>query len=364
MNPNLSYEEILDLVDSFNVVTYAKTRNHLSGTVSRLSPYITRGVIDLPTVRDRVLKKYSAIQAEKFIQELAWREYFQKVWFAKGDAIFSDLRFPRDDWTHTEVVTSVLKARTGITAIDTELESFFETGYMHNHARMWTSMLACNIGKAHWYNMGRFLYYHLLDGDLASNFLSWQWVAGTNASKQYMANQSLINNCSSTSQSKTYLSQPIEEVGLGPVPLDLLVHEPFTYIMTYPESSGTEDISGRTVFLYHPWSIDPLWRCSEEGVRIMVIEPRLFDRFPVSLKVLEHILSLTHTHIPGCTIFVGNVETIPGLNNATALYSKAYPATNHWPGIIDPAAELFPSVTGYFPSFFTFWKECQKTLLS
>ena len=33
------------------------------------------------------------------------------------------------------------------------------------------------------------MYYHLLDGDWASNALSWQWVAGSNASKKYYANQ-------------------------------------------------------------------------------------------------------------------------------------------------------------------------------
>jgi deoxyribodipyrimidine photo-lyase len=158
MNPHLTHEEILILIDDFNPVTYAKTRNHLRGAVSRLSPYISRGVIILPAIRAQVLKKYTAQNAQKFIQELAWREYFQKVFSAKGAEIFSDLRFSRDDWQHHEVVTAIKSASTGITVIDEKLKELMETGYMHNHARMWTAMLACNVGKAHWYDMSRFLY--------------------------------------------------------------------------------------------------------------------------------------------------------------------------------------------------------------
>ncbi len=360
MNPNLSYEEIIKLVDAFDVRSYAKTRNHLEGTVSFLSPYVTHGVIDLPTIRNHVLQKYSPKEAEKFIQELAWREYFQKVWYAKKDAIFSDLRFPRTHWEHQELVTSIVEAQTGIESIDAELATLYQTGYMHNHARMWTAMLACNVAKAHWYNMGRFLYYHLLDGDLASNFLSWQWVSGTSASKEYVANQSLINGCSKEQQRDTYLSIPIEQIGIGVIPSVLTPYSPFTATTKYPESDVILNLKGEKVFLYHPWSIDPLWRKNEPGVRILVIEPKWFDRFPVSPKVLDFIISLAHTHIPHCKIFVGNVEMLTDLEHATEVYSKRYPATLHWPGTIDSSTELFPSVQGYFPSFFKFWQECLK----
>lgn len=360
MNPNLSYQEILDLIDTFDVVAYARTRNHLNGTVSRLSPYITRSVIDLPTIRDRLLKRYSYAQAEKFIQELAWREYFQKVWFAKQDEIFSDMRFARDDWAHEDLVKAISDATTGIETIDHALHSLFETGYMHNHARMWTAMLACNVGKVHWYNMGRFLYYHLLDGDLGSNFLSWQWVAGTNSSKQYVANQSLISGCSSIKQTNSYLNIPIEDIGYEAVPFVLMTRQPFDYKTDYPASDTIIDLSGKTVFLYHPWSIDPLWRGEEEGERIMVIEPHVFDRFPVSPKVMTFILNLTQTHIKNCQIFIGDVDTLPGLSSATAIYSKGYPATAHWPGVIEAPAELFPTAKGYFSSFFKFWQACLK----
>ncbi len=362
MNPKLSYSEILTLVDAINPVAYAKTRNHLEGAVTKLSPYITRGVLSLPVIRDRILTHYSEQASEKFIQELAWREYFQKVFVAQGDKIFSDIRFTRDTWHHRELVVAIVQGDTDITAVDSEIKKLIETGYMHNHARMWTAMIACNVGKAHWYDMSRWLYYHLLDGDLASNSLSWQWVAGTSVSKQYLVTQDLINACSDTHDSDTYLSDSVETISQGDVPMKLQKHIPFKYQMEYGISEQVPSLEGQTVFLYHPFSIDPLWHQGEEGIRILVIEPRLFDTYPVSPLVYHHLETLARTHIPGVVIHIGNIETIKGLEDAETVFSKAHPTTTHFPGIQESVDELFPQVTGYYPSFFKFWQECLASL--
>lgn len=54
-------------------------------------------------------------------------------------------------------------------------------------------MLTCTIAQPHWLNPARWMNCHLLDGDLASNMLSWQWVASSFSSKKYYANQENIN---------------------------------------------------------------------------------------------------------------------------------------------------------------------------
>ena len=72
------------------------------------------------------------------------------------------------------------------------------------------------------------------------------------------------------------------------------------------------------------------------------------------------MLRLLRTHVPTAKIFVGNVETIPGITTAT-VFSKDYPATTHFIGHKDPALELFPKATGYYQSFFTFWQACEET---
>jgi deoxyribodipyrimidine photo-lyase len=70
---------------------------------------------------------------------------------------------------------------------------------------MYTAALFCNIGRAHWRQPARWMYYHLLDGDWASNACSWQWVAGANSSKTYLANQENINRYTGSKQMGTYL---------------------------------------------------------------------------------------------------------------------------------------------------------------
>jgi deoxyribodipyrimidine photo-lyase len=131
-----SYAEILDMIDEIDPVEYAKTRNHLSGAVTKLSPYITRGIIPLPLIRDRLLEKHAVKDCEKLIQELAWREYFQNVWHEKDDEIFADMRFPRDDWRHAGIVSAIADAATGVEVLDEGIKELYETGYAHNHMRM------------------------------------------------------------------------------------------------------------------------------------------------------------------------------------------------------------------------------------
>jgi len=243
--------------------------------------------------------------------------------------------------------------------LDEAIHALYQTGYMHNHARMWVAMLACNVGKAHWFSMSRWLYYHLFDGDLASNMLSWQWVAGTNASKQYVANQAVINGCSDRKELRTYLTMPREEVGTGPVPAVLRASEPFSYTMEYPISEPF-DRSSPNVFLCCPWTLNPDWRAGDVGERILLLEPVWFDRFPVSPQVLDFMCTVARTQIPDIKIVVQNATDL-ALPPTTTVYSQAYPSHTDWPGIVDPAPRLFPAVTGYHSSFFKFWEACQNT---
>lgn len=359
LDPTLTKSEILAYVRSFDVSAYAKTRNRVSGTVSRLSPYITRGVVSLPEIRAEVLAGHTTPEATKFIQELAWREYWQQVWVARGEDIFTDLRFPRDDWCHTDLVRAIVSGKTGIVGVDEAVTGLYETGYMHNQPRLWTAMMACNVADAHWYNMSRWMYYHLYDGDLASNMLSWQWVAGTNAGKRYVAHQKLINACGNTAQVDTFLTMDRAAIGTGHVPDVLQETMPFSYTMSYP-TSEEYDQSASDILLYSPWTLDPNWRRESAGERLLLLEPRWFDRFPVSPSVLRFIITVARTHIPGIKVVVANASDLRRQPHAR-LYSRHYPATVQWPGEQDPAPRLFPAVTGYYSSFFKYWRACEQS---
>jgi deoxyribodipyrimidine photo-lyase len=355
-----SYQEILNQIDAIDPVAYAQTRNHVNGAVTRLSPYISRGIITLPRVRERVLTQHSPDDCETLIHELAWREYFQNVWWEKVDEIFSDLRFSRSDWQTNDLLTTIVAAETGIVVIDEAIKKLYDTGYMHNHVRLWVAALACNLGRAHWHTMGKWLYYHLIDGDLASNFLSWQWVAGTSVSKRYTFCQSLINACSDVDQTSSWLDIKREDLLTMPIPAPLHLTESFTSVMEYPK--GTIDtVSGTTVHLYTPWTLDPEWRTSEAGARkILVIDSRWFDRYPVSPTVLDYIVRQGQTVIPELEVYAGTIDQLPGVYEAE-IFMKNHQTNQHWPGVRDQVDRLFPAVTGYQPSFFKYWQQVQRT---
>ena len=84
-----SYDLIVERVNAINPIKYAKTRNFINGDVTYLSAYIARGVISVRQIKDAVLQKgYKPYEIEKFLQELAWREYYQRVWQVKKELIF------------------------------------------------------------------------------------------------------------------------------------------------------------------------------------------------------------------------------------------------------------------------------------
>jgi deoxyribodipyrimidine photo-lyase len=165
---------------------YARTRNHLDGAVTRLSPYLTHGFVHVPEVMQALNLRADA----KLAFELGWREFFHHAWRHDGEAIFASLHDgPLADAAYARTLPAdVREGRTGVPAIDAAVRALYADGYIHNHARMWLASYLVHLRKVHWRAGADWLYAHLLDGDLASNHLSWQWVAGTASSKPYLFN--------------------------------------------------------------------------------------------------------------------------------------------------------------------------------
>ncbi len=184
-------ESALAKIDAVHLAQYERTRNALNGRVSRLSPYLTHGVTDVPEVITRLASRTDIGWQDKFAFELGWREYFYHVWRVIGDDIWQPQRPP----PAAEVVAydgvmpdDVVTASTGVAVIDDQVRQLYRTGYLHNHARMWLASYLVHIRKVDWRVGARWMYAYLLDGDLASNTLSWQWVAGTWTGKPYLFN--------------------------------------------------------------------------------------------------------------------------------------------------------------------------------
>jgi deoxyribodipyrimidine photo-lyase len=183
-------EAALARIASVDPAEYSRSRNALNGAVTQLSPYITHGFISLPEVLEGVRLHHSVRTQDKFVFELGWREYFRHVWQHRGNGIFKSLHegvLP-DEAYADEIPFDILHASTGVAAIDMAVKTLYATGYLHNHARMWLASYMVHLRKVHWRAGADWMYGHLLDGDLASNHLSWQWVAGTGSHKPYLFN--------------------------------------------------------------------------------------------------------------------------------------------------------------------------------
>lgn len=176
----------------FNVRGYARTRNHLDGNVSRLNPYVTWGALTLRDLHDHVLATHPTRDKdhEKFVDELGWKAYFREGFRALGKRVYNDLepyKYPTEP-KKQGLPGGVEHAKTGIKAIDDIVQELLDTGYLHNHQRLWFASWWVHFAGHDWKSGEAFLYRHLLDGEPGPNALSWQWVASTFSGKPYVFN--------------------------------------------------------------------------------------------------------------------------------------------------------------------------------
>ena len=198
-----SREEALVLLASFLPkagTSYTRNRNFDLGAgqhkhVSQLSAYIKRRIITEEYVLKKVLSAHSLNEAGKFIDEIFWRTYF-KGWLESRPHIWMQYCADVHHLTHELQTQSGLRDRwaaaclgeTGIDCFDAWAKELAETGYLHNHARMWFASIWVYTLQLPWQLGADFFLRHLLDGDAASNTLSWRWVVGLHSvGKTYLA---------------------------------------------------------------------------------------------------------------------------------------------------------------------------------
>ena len=177
---------------------YGRSRNHLNGAVTGLSPWIRHGVLTLAEVRDAV---FSQLQKRhqgrddgaKLINELGWRDFWQRMWGDLGDAINDsqeDLKTGHAPDSYARVLPDDIRTgSTGLACMDGFQQELVETGWLHNHARMWMAAYVVHWRRVHWNTGVDCFREHLHDGDPASNHVSWQWVASSVSHKPYLFNR-------------------------------------------------------------------------------------------------------------------------------------------------------------------------------
>ena len=179
------YEQAKDKLNDFiknDILTYAKNRNYDYGpknrsNVSHLSKYITHRVINEYDVINLALSEYSLTKIEKYVQEVFWRVYW-KGWLEHRPQVWSDYYEYSNNNSNSEGYKKAVEGTTGIVCFDNWVEELVNENYLHNHTRMWFASIWIFTLNLPWQLGANFFMRHLLDGDSASNTLSWRWVAG------------------------------------------------------------------------------------------------------------------------------------------------------------------------------------------
>ncbi len=180
---------------------YRGARNHVHtahANVSRLSACIRFRTLLEDEVIAETLAAHPFQVAEKWLQEVCWRRYW-KGWMEMRPQIW-----PR--WRHQvrrlneqlpaetlDRAAAVMSGKSGVACMDVIARELIETGYLHNHARMWWASFWIHVEKLPWELGADFFFRHLIDADPASNTLSWRWVAGLQTpGKSYLVRLSNI----------------------------------------------------------------------------------------------------------------------------------------------------------------------------
>ena len=181
-----SKSKLIESIKQFSdtqILSYSLDRNFDYGiphnNVSRLSPYLRRRFISEYEVLKIILNKHKYENIEKFIEEIFWRTYW-KGWLETHPYVYKEYELKH----HNQIIPT----KTGIKCFDHWKDELIETGYLHNHSRMWFASIWIFTLKYSWESGANFFKKNLIDWCPASNTLGWRWVAGIQTiGKPYIA---------------------------------------------------------------------------------------------------------------------------------------------------------------------------------
>ncbi len=384
----------LDLISRIRPTEYARTRNHIEGAVTGLSPYVTHGLVTLPEILGHLLLHTSLEVGHKLIYEFGWREFFRHVWSHEQDAIFHSLHagpLPDADYARA-LPADIRNAATGLSVVDQAVRTLYRTGTLHNHARMWLASYVVHLRRVHWRVGADWLVAHLLDGDLASNHLSWQWVAGTGSHKPYLFNaENVARYAPETWHSPgSVVDRPyaeLEAVARGALPAmapagawrsgdcggrDEGWAEPVLYAEP-PEEMGlgtpcaarSLQIEGREVWLVHPWALRPPPPDLPEGTEVIGVYLRDYHQHYPWPEVRWRWVDTAMRAITSERWFIDADTLKNALSGASRVHAVADPHLTHLLAAftrLEPAPLLFPLADRRCRNFSQWWKRVTKGL--
>lgn len=173
------------------LANYGEDRNRpdLPHSTSGLSPHLAFGEIGPAQIWRATKARETAgqapsKQAEKFLSEVAWREFSYVLLFHNPDLASQNYK-PDFDLMPWEDNPDALKAwqigQTGYPIVDAGMRELWQTGWMHNRVRMIAASFLTKHLMIHWREGEAWFWDTLVDADPANNAASWQWVAGSGA---------------------------------------------------------------------------------------------------------------------------------------------------------------------------------------
>lgn len=370
--------EALARAASVEPTRYARTRNFLHGNVTRLSPYVTHGLISIPELLKRVHARHALTWDDKLAFEFGWREYFHHVWERLRQDIWQEQHPPPAPVYADIIPADIRAAATGVAIVDQQVRELYATGYLHNHARMWIASYVVHMRKVNWRAGAAWMYSHLLDGDLASNTLSWQWVAGTWTGKPYLFNAdnveryapgvdsggSVIDATYEALEAIARSDQPA--VSRGPLPVDRLNEPDVCSALPAPSApyanrtTGTNDVSRQPVWLMHPWSL----HLPDDRAAIGIINTEFHSRYPWSARRWQFVMNaMTSRCLRVLSGTTGELSSalagtqLAAINTLNPFYSDLISRTV---ANVQPAPRAFGNPAMLKRSFTSFWNAVRR----
>jgi len=163
-------------LQSFNYKKYAATKDYpyLDGT-SKLSPYISLGIVSVREVFNRAVKF-----SEEFVRQLAWREFYYYLKYRYPHMKNLELNPHRRGiaWENDKYLISVFKeGKTGYPIVDAGIRQLKTEKWMHNRVRLIVANFLVKDLLVDWRIGEEFFKEHLIDYDEVLNIGNWQWSA-------------------------------------------------------------------------------------------------------------------------------------------------------------------------------------------
>jgi deoxyribodipyrimidine photo-lyase len=260
------------LTECFDEYRVLRDQPGVHGT-SRLSPHLHFGEIGPREIWHATRRfalgrgQHSTWRASQFLAEVGWREFAYHLLYHFPHTPELPLRavYARFPWRRNDAASSAwARGCTGYPIVDAGLRELWHTGWMHNRVRMIAGSFLIKDLLISWTEGARWFWDTLVDADLASNTLGWQWVAGSGAD-----------------------ASPFFRV-FNPMTQGAKFDPEGAYVRRWvPELSGLPD-----EFIHHPWTAPPEVLAAA-GVTLGENYPeRLVDHGIARLEALQALAAL------------------------------------------------------------------------